>query len=80
MNENAKQNIELLSKLGYEYDESKDQLYCTEYESYLPISLEELGNASITFKKLISLEKKISFEQGKEHAKFNIRYALGLEP
>jgi hypothetical protein len=75
-----KRNIELLNKLGYEYDESRDRFYSPENDSYLTITLEHCKDISQVVIRLVCYEKEISYNRGEEHAKFVIRDALGLEP
>lgn len=74
-----KQNVELLNKLGYEYDELRKCFYSPENDSYVSITLDDCKDVLQMVTRLIYYERKISFSKGEAHAKRVIRNALGLK-
>lgn len=72
------ENVELLEKLGYFYEEASDSFWSSESESYMTLPIMHCNDNVRVMNAVIKFEKELSYGSGFFDAQSNVRKALGL--
>ena len=74
----TKENVELLEKLGYFYEESSNSFWSSEHELYVNLPIMHCNDNVRVMNAVIKFEKDLSYNSGFFDAQSKMRKSIGL--